>query len=113
MTNRRHFLKTAAGASAAVFTARLDFAHAQTPQAVKRREVLVGRKRVKVVDIHGHFLIPDEIAVVKDSNLAANVTNTFNGTLVLGPGRIRALDEAGIDVQVLSHQGGWWYGLNR
>jgi aminocarboxymuconate-semialdehyde decarboxylase len=113
MTNRREFLKTAAGAGAAALAGRLDVGHAQAPAAVKRREVSVGRKRVKVVDIHGHFVIPDEIAVVKDTNLAGNVTNTFNGTLVLGPGRIRAMDEAGIDVQVLSHQGGWWYGLDR
>ena len=114
MTNRRNFLRTAAGAGAAVLAGRIDFASAQTPAAsAKRREVFVGRKRVKVVDIHGHFLIPDEIAVVKDTPLAANVTNTFNGTLLLGPQRIKALDDFGIDVQVLSHQGGWWYGLGR
>jgi aminocarboxymuconate-semialdehyde decarboxylase len=114
MTNRRDFLRTAAGAGAAVLAGRLDFLSAQTPAASgKRREVFVGRKRVKVVDIHGHFLIPDEIAVVKDTPLAANVTNTFNGTLLLGPQRIQALDDFGIDMQVLSHQGGWWYGLGR
>jgi len=112
MTNRRTFLTTAAAASAAVLSGGFNLASAQTP-AGRRREVFVGRKRVKVVDVHGHFLIPEEIAVVKDTNLAANVTNTFNGALVLGPGRIRAMDEAGIDVQVLSHQGGWWYGLSR
>jgi aminocarboxymuconate-semialdehyde decarboxylase len=114
MTNRRNFLRTAAGAGAAVLAGRLNLAHGQAPAATaRRREVFVGRKRVKVVDIHGHFLIPEEIAVVKDTDLARNVSNTGNGTLVLGPGRIRAMDEAGIDVQVLSHQGGWWYGLNR
>jgi aminocarboxymuconate-semialdehyde decarboxylase len=113
MTTRRTFLRTAAGAGVGVLAGRLDLAHGQTPAAAKRREVFVGRKRVKVVDIHGHFLIPEEIAVVKDTELARNVTNTANGTLLLGAGRIRAMDEAGIDVQVLSHQGGWWYGLNR
>ena len=112
MTNRRTFLRTAAGAGAAAIAGGFGLARAQTP-AGKRREVFVGRKRVKVVDIHGHFLIPDEIAVVKDTPLATNVTNTFNGTLVLGPQRIKALDDFGIDVQVLSHQGGWWYGLAR
>jgi aminocarboxymuconate-semialdehyde decarboxylase len=112
MTNRRDFIRTAASAGVAVLAGRLDLAHGQTP-AGKRREVFVGRKRVKVVDIHGHFVIPEEIAVVKDTNLARNVTNTANGALVMGPGRIRAMDDAGIDVQVLSHQGGWWYGLNR
>src|SRR5262249_26841463 len=116
MTNRRRFLKAAAGAGAAVVTAgfgRLD-ARGQTPASpAKRREVLVGRKRGEVGDIHGPFLIPGESAVRKDTPLARNVTNTSNGTLVLGPARIRALDDFGIDVQVLSHQGGWWYGLGR
>ena len=27
--------------------------------------------------------------------------------------RLRTLDERGIDIQVLSHQGGWWYGTDR
>jgi aminocarboxymuconate-semialdehyde decarboxylase len=112
MTNRRTFLRTAAGVGAAVVTGGFTLASAQAP-APKRREVFVGRKRVKVVDIHGHFVIPDEIAVVKDTPLARNVTNTANGALVLGPQRIKALDDFGIDVQVLSHQGGWWYGLGR
>src|SRR6266850_3571516 len=44
---------------------------------------------------------------------AGNVRNQQNGPLVLGPGRIQSLDEWGIDVQVLSHQGGWWYGTDR
>ena len=112
MTNRRTFLKTAAGVGAAMATGGFTLARAQAP-AAKRREVFVGRKRVKVVDIHGHFVIPDEITVVKDTPLARNVTNTANGALLLGPQRIQALDDFGIDVQVLSHQGGWWYGLGR
>ena len=50
---------------------------------------------------------------MKDTNVAGNVQNNINGPLVLGPARLRTLDELGIDIQVLSHQGGWWYGLNR
>jgi aminocarboxymuconate-semialdehyde decarboxylase len=117
MTNRRTFLKAAAGAGVAAIAARFDVrpAHAQTPPAtsVKRREVFVGRRRVKVVDVHGHFVEPSELDVVKDTNLAGNIRGNANGALVLGPQRIRAIDEQGIDVQVLSHQGGWWYGTNR
>jgi aminocarboxymuconate-semialdehyde decarboxylase len=112
MANRRSFLKTSAAAGVSVLIGGFDLARAQAP-ASRRREVFVGRKRVKVVDVHGHFVIPEEISVVKDTNLARNVTNTSNGALLLGPERIRAMDEAGLDVQVLSHQGGWWYGLDR
>jgi aminocarboxymuconate-semialdehyde decarboxylase len=111
MINRRTFLQTAAGAGAAVLAGGFSLAHAQT--SARRREVFVGRKRVKVVDVHGHFIEPSELDVIKDTNLAGNIRNNLNGALVLGPQRIKALDEWGIDVQVLSHQGGWWYGMGR
>jgi aminocarboxymuconate-semialdehyde decarboxylase len=115
MTNRRDFLKTAAGVAAVAAGFDRFPAHAQTPPAgsLKRREVFVGRRRVKVVDVHGHFIEPSELDVIKETNLAGNIRNNLNGALVLGPQRIRAIDEWGIDVQVLSHQGGWWYGTNR
>jgi aminocarboxymuconate-semialdehyde decarboxylase len=99
---RRDFLKTTA--------AGLLYFQGAAP---KRREVSVGKKRVKVIDAHGHFIAPEELEVVKDTPLARNVTNTQGGTLVLGPQRLRVLDEQGIDIQVLTHQGGWWYGMDR
>ena len=77
MPGRRDFLKSAAGAA-------LSF------QAVpaKRREVLVGQRRLKAVDTMSHFVAPEELDIVKNTNLARNV-NT-NGPLVLGPARRRA-----------------------
>ena len=108
MTNRRDFLKASAG---------FLYFQAATP---KRREVSIGKRRAKVIDIHGHFVAPEELDVVKDTPLARNVSNNIGrggtdqqGSLVLGPERLRVLDEAGIDIQVLSHQGGWWYGADR
>src|SRR5947207_5652187 len=103
MTNRRDFLKAGAG---------FLYLQAATP---KRREVSIGKRRAKVIDIHGHFVAPEELDVVKDTPLARNVSNNIGrsgtdqqGSLALGPERLRVLDEAGIDIQVLSHQGGWW-----
>lgn len=115
MPNRRTFVKTIAGAAAGLVAARAGIVHGQTSPAapVKRREVFVGRRRVKVVDVHGHFVEPSEIDVVKDTTFAASVRNNASGPLVLGPGRIQALDEFGIDIQVLTHQGGWWYAADR
>jgi aminocarboxymuconate-semialdehyde decarboxylase len=95
MQNRRHFLKSVAAA------------------ALLQRQVFVGKKRVKVVDIHGHFVAPEELDIVKNTNLARNITTNLNGPLVLGPGRLQVLDQLGIDIQVLSHQGGWWYEADR
>jgi aminocarboxymuconate-semialdehyde decarboxylase len=102
MLNRREFLKTAA-------------AGALSLQGIpsKRREVFIGKRRVKVVDIHGHFVAPEELDVIKNTNLARNISNNLNGPLVLGPGRMQVLDQFGIDIQVLSHQGGWWYEADR
>ena len=108
MTNRRDFLKASAG-----------FLYLQAA-ATKRREVSIGKRRAKVIDVHGHFVFPEELDVVKDTPLARFVSNNIGpgggeqpSSLVLGPERLRVLDEAGIDIQVLSHQGGWWYGADR
>jgi aminocarboxymuconate-semialdehyde decarboxylase len=79
----------------------------------KRREVYIGKRRIKVVDVHGHFVAPEELEVLKGSNLAGNISNNLNGPLVLGAQRLQALDQRGIDIQVLSHQGAWWYGAER
>jgi len=79
---------------------------------VRRREVSVGGRRIKVVDIHGHFIAPEELEVIKGTDLAGNISNQ-PGSLILDAARLRALDEQGIDVQVLSHQGAWWYKTDR
>jgi aminocarboxymuconate-semialdehyde decarboxylase len=100
MNNRRDFLKSLAGATLSLQAA---------PQ--KRREVFVGKRRAKVVDIHGHFAAPEELEVIRNTNLARNVSAT--GPLVLGPSRLQAMDQQGIDIQVLSHQGAWWYETDR
>ena len=117
MTNRRRFCKTVAGAAAGIFATGGGVfgvkAGAAQPAASRRREVSIAGRRIKVVDVHGHFIEPTELDVIKDTNLAGNISSQLNGQLVLGPGRLRALDEFGIDVQALSHQGGWWYGADR
>ena len=106
MANRRDFLKSVSSVAAGMFV----IVQATPP---KRREVFIGKRRIKVVDVHGHFIAPEELDVIKDTNVAGNIRNNLDGPLVLGPARLRFLDEKGIDVQALSHQGGWWYGLER
>ena len=54
MPNRRDFLKSVAGAT---------FSLQAAPP--KRREVSIGKRRVKVVDVHGHFVAPEELDVIK------------------------------------------------
>jgi aminocarboxymuconate-semialdehyde decarboxylase len=81
--------------------------------APARRQVMIGNRRVRVIDVHGHFIIPEEMEVVRGTNLATNISNNLKGPLVLGPQRLKVLDEQGIDIQVLSHQGAWWYEADR
>src|SRR6185503_17627143 len=117
MPSRRDFVKTAARATAGMFVMGRGFLDAavlsRQAAAAKRRQVLIGGRRIKVVDVHGHFVIPEELDLIKDTNLAGNIKNNLNGPLVLGPARLQDLDERGIDVQALSHQGAWWYAIDR
>jgi len=107
MPTRREFLKDVASGTAGLVL---------VPQAgnpVRRREVSVGGRRVKVVDVHGHCLVPEVQEVVKDAALAGTFKNLLGGgNLVLGPERLRYMDEQGIDVQALSINA-WWYGTDR
>jgi aminocarboxymuconate-semialdehyde decarboxylase len=117
MRNRRDFLKTVAGATAGVFMTGGGFAESarQTPRAadVRGREVFVGGKRVKVVDMHAHCVVPEVWEVVKDTSLASSAGNRARGPNVMGPERLKSLDGRGIDVQVLSINGFWFYAADR
>jgi aminocarboxymuconate-semialdehyde decarboxylase len=118
MPNRRSFVKSVARATAGVFLVGGGLPESglralQGQPAAKRREVMVGGRRVRVVDIHAHVVVPDVWQVVKDTKLAANVNAQSAGNTVVGPERLRAIDERGIDVQVLSINGFWWYAADR
>jgi aminocarboxymuconate-semialdehyde decarboxylase len=104
MPNRRDFCKTAAAVMAGMFF--------QAP-ATGRRQVSIGNRRIKVIDVHGHFIVPEEMDIVKGTNLEGNIRGNLNGALVMGPQRLKVLDEQGIDIQALSHQGAWWYEADR
>ena len=101
MLSRREFVLALAGATAAVRQA-----------TTARRQVSIGNRRIKVIDIHGHFIAQEELDVLRGTNLTENISNQPR-SLILDATRIRTLDERGIDVQVLTHQGAWWYGTER
>src|SRR5262245_10021879 len=102
MTNRRHFLKSVAGAAAGAATFGVGFAPLG---AQARRQVSVGGRRIKVIDIHCHGAI-DVTEVVKGTPLA-NAARV--GNQVLGPQRLQLMDQQGVDVQALTINGFWWY----
>ena len=113
MTTRREFLKTAGSAAAGiVFTGcpLLDAAHAQSGALPKRREVMVGGKRIKTIDVHAHCAIPEAMALHGDK---------FNGQtrgqaqqVIVIEERLGAMNAQGIDMEALSINP-TWYKLDR
>jgi aminocarboxymuconate-semialdehyde decarboxylase len=111
MRTRRQFIGDAVVATAGVMT----FAATRTlgQQASARRQVSVGGRRVKTVDMHAHVAVPaDLVDIVKGTPLENTVRGQLNGNLVLGDARLKAMDEQGIDVEVLTVNA-YWYGADR
>jgi aminocarboxymuconate-semialdehyde decarboxylase len=125
MPSRRSFMKTVTGAAAGLAMAR-SFSNAyaqapaggqrrggggarQIPQAtgpVTRREVKVGGRRVRVIDIHAHATVDEVKPVVANTEFARQA-----GGRALDMQRIQEMDSRGIDVQALSINGYWWYAV--
>lgn len=119
MRNRRAFLKQIAGAAGGLFAAgaTLDtaaFAARQVGAAPgRRREVFIGGRRIKTVDIHAHTFVPEVWELVKDTPLAAVAKGNLTGHVVLGnPQRLVDMDAQGIDVQVINVNA-WGYSADR
>ena len=88
---------------------------AQTSAPIRRREVSIAGRRVKVVDIHAHTFVPEVWDLVKDTNLAAAARNNLSGAIALGPGtaaRLQYMDKEGIDCQVINVNA-WGYGAEQ
>jgi aminocarboxymuconate-semialdehyde decarboxylase len=75
-----------------------------------RRRVTIGRRRVHVIDIHAHCVIPVE-HLLSGTTLAGSGGGAA-GT-ILGPDRIAIMDRQGVDVQALSINFYWWYAADR
>jgi aminocarboxymuconate-semialdehyde decarboxylase len=111
MSNRRDFLKTMGTATAGAFVlGRAMNALAQGG----RREVFIGGRRIKVVDIHAHHFIPEVLEVTDGSPLAAAAKRQLgvNPNRPLGPHWLEYMDQEGIDVTALN-MNPWWYAADR
>jgi aminocarboxymuconate-semialdehyde decarboxylase len=97
MLNRRAFLATGAVAAAGFFYAVPGFAQA-------RKEVRVGGRRVRVIDIHAHCDFPAVEPLIRGTSMEGADTSR-----VLGPKRIADMDAHGIDIAALSINRYWWY----
>ena len=105
MIARRAFLRRTGALAGLVFVGceLLGGARAEA----RRREVFVRGKRVRTVDVHAHCAVPEALALLNlklggpslrpDLDIVAEVA-----------GRLRAMDEQGIDVQALSIHPNWY-----
>ena len=124
MPTRRSFIKTVTGAAAGLAICdsfpnansqgrgqRRGGGARQIPEAtgpVTRREVQVGGRRVRVIDIHAHATVDEVKPVVANTEFARNA-----GGRALDMQRLQEMDRRGIDVQALSINGYWWYAADR
>lgn len=74
-----------------------------------RRQVTIAGRRMPVVDVHAHCGVPEVAAIVKGTPFEAAAA--VPEAQVLGPARIRVMDRDGVDRQVLSINGFWWYAV--
>jgi aminocarboxymuconate-semialdehyde decarboxylase len=79
----------------------------------RRREVVVGGKRVKTIDVHAHCAVPEAMALMglKIERPGTNLTPLLNMVTNVAD-RLRAMDEQGIDVEALSINP-YWYKAER
>lgn len=110
MPSRRQFVQHIAGAGAGALLCGAGLSGFQAGS--RRRQVMVGGRRIKTVDVHAHTFVPAVAEVVKGTPLEAAVTAALNGSLVIGEERLRQMDQQGIDVEVLSINP-WWYSADR
>ena len=108
MTNRRDFIGGAAGTAAAGVLAGTAFVgcdmlgptHAHAQGAARRREVSINGRRIKTIDIHAHCVFPEAMAMLGQKVPLAS--------LEMGPDRVRAMDEQGIDIEAISINPFWY-----
>jgi len=107
MNNRRQFLRDVAAATGAVFTGCClqNTVSGQPANAPKRRQVMVGGRRVRTVDIHAHVVFPEATALM-------GVKTAPNNGAILSQERFDRMDEWGTDMQALSINP-TWYGAER
>jgi len=112
VTNRRDFLRTVvAGAAGSYLMNRGggDAVAAGFQAQPARRQLTVGGRRVRVIDMHAHCAIPVE-DIVKGTPLAGS---GGAGNLGLGPKRLQLMDQQGVDMEVLSIHRFWHYAADR
>ena len=111
LTTRREFLGSAGSLAGLVFVGcemlAVPHAHAQP----RRRETMVAGKRAKVIDIHAHCAVPEAMALMGLKLGGPSLRPDLHMGTALAA-RLAAMDEQGLDMQVLSINP-YWYKAER
>lgn len=99
---RREFVSVMVGAAAFTYGNSIGAWQATPP----RRQVTIGGRRVRVIDGHAHCVIPVQ-HVTKGTPLEK--MGGGGGNNLLGPERLKIMDQQGVDVQALTINNFWWY----
>ncbi len=76
---------------------------AQAAQRSTRRDVAIGGKRIKTVDVHAHCSIPEAMAL-----MSATLPGPHQLLFSKVEDRLQAMDEQGIDIEALSINPFWY-----
>ncbi len=107
MPNRREFLSGTAGI---VFSGcSLLRAAQQNGGAAKRRQVTVGGKRVKTIDVHAHVNVLEALALMPNPPDGQNLFLSPDTRIA---DRLKLMDQQGTDIEALSINP-FWYGTDR
>ena len=79
---------------------------AQAQAASRRREVVVGGRRVKTIDVHAHCVVPKALDLMGRTTSANESRGP--GISEVGARRLREMDEQGIDVEAISINPFWY-----
>jgi aminocarboxymuconate-semialdehyde decarboxylase len=119
--NRRRFLRTTAAGGGFLFCqCRFGRALAAAAglQAPARRQVVIGGRRVRTIDMHSHVYVQEAWPLVQGRpGVDPNLNNLAVGPMALDQAtldkRLQEMDRQGIDVHVISiHPGQYFYGLD-
>src|SRR5437016_6449823 len=81
-------------------------AQAQAQAAPRRREVVVGGRRVKTIDVHAHCVVPKALELMGRTTSANQSRGP--GISEVGLRRIGEMDAQGIDVEAISINPFWY-----
>src|SRR5215510_9760589 len=108
MPTRREFFQDVAGAMAGIVFVGCGLmaaaeAQPQPSSATPRRQVVVGGRRVKTIDVHAHCAVPEAMALM-GRNVSPQALLMVQEPM---QERLRQMDAQGMDVEVLSINPYW------